>query len=46
MALLRGGWNELMIAGFSHRSVGIQNGEMGDEDGEDNVKKGEIIEKG
>jgi len=24
--LLRGGWNELMIAGFSHRSVGIQNG--------------------
>jgi len=26
VALLRGGWNELMIAGFSHRSVGIQNG--------------------
>jgi len=24
--LLRGGWNELMIAGFSHRSVGITNG--------------------
>ena len=27
VALLRGGWNELMIAGFSHRSIGIQNGE-------------------
>ena len=27
VALLRGGWNELMIAGFAHRSVGIQNGE-------------------
>jgi len=26
VALLRGGWNELMIAGFSHRSIGIQNG--------------------
>merc|ERR1719188_2452415 len=24
--LLRGGWNELMIAGFSHRSVGVNNG--------------------
>ena len=23
VALLRGGWNELMIAGFSHRSTGI-----------------------
>ena len=28
MALLRGGWNELMIAGFSHRSSGIQNGRV------------------
>ena len=27
VALLRGGWNELMIAGFSHRSTGIPNGE-------------------
>ena len=27
VALLRGGWNELLIAGFAHRSVGIQNGE-------------------
>ena len=26
VALLRGGWNELMIAGFSHRSTGIPNG--------------------
>jgi len=26
VALLREGWNELMIAGFSHRSIGIQNG--------------------
>lgn len=26
VVLLRGGWNELMIAGFSHRSVGITNG--------------------
>jgi len=26
VALLRGGWNELLIAGFAHRSVGIQNG--------------------
>lgn len=26
VALLRGGWNELMIAGFSHRSTNIQNG--------------------
>lgn len=26
VVLLRGGWNELMIAGFSHRSVGISNG--------------------
>ena len=25
--MLRGGWNELLIAGFAHRSVGIQNGE-------------------
>ena len=30
VALLRGGWNELMIAGFSHRSIGIQNGECGE----------------
>ena len=29
VALLRGGWNELMIAGFAHRSVGIQNGKKG-----------------
>ena len=28
VALLRGGWNELMIAGFSHRSTGIPNGEI------------------
>ena len=27
VALLRGGWNELLIAGFAHRSMGIQNGE-------------------
>jgi len=27
-ALLRGGWNELMIAGFSHRSTSISNGIM------------------
>jgi len=26
VSLLRGGWNELLIAGFAHRSVGIQNG--------------------
>jgi len=26
VALLRGGWNELLIAGFAHRSMGIQNG--------------------
>ena len=32
---MRGGWNELMIAGFSHRSIGIQNGEC--EEDFDNV---------
>lgn len=26
VALLRGGWNELMIAGFSHRSTSVSNG--------------------
>lgn len=26
VALLRGGWNELMIAGFSHRSTSVNNG--------------------
>jgi hypothetical protein len=26
VSLLRGGWNELMIAGFSHRSTNINNG--------------------
>jgi len=26
VALLRGGWNELMIAGFSHRSTSVTNG--------------------
>jgi len=26
VALLKGGWNELLIAGFAHRSLGIQNG--------------------
>jgi len=26
VALLRNGWNELMIAGFSHRSVGVSEG--------------------
>ena len=26
VSLLRGGWNELLIAGFAHRSVGIANG--------------------
>ena len=28
VSLLRCGWNELMIAGFSHRSVGVQNGKQ------------------
>ena len=28
VALLKGGWNELLIAGFAHRSLGIQNGEI------------------
>ena len=27
MSLLRGGWNELLIAGFAHRSVGLQSGQ-------------------
>ena len=31
VALLRGGWNELMIAGFSHRSTGIPNGKNNSE---------------
>lgn len=26
VSLLRGGWNELLIAGFAHRSVGLQSG--------------------
>jgi len=28
VALLRNGWNELMIAGFSHRSIGLNEGIM------------------
>ena len=28
VALLKGGWNELLIAGFAHRSLGLQSGEF------------------
>ena len=28
VALLKGGWNELLIAGIAHRSLGLQSGEF------------------